>query len=292
MKRLFIALSLWGIITTSSISQNSLQPAKKGYAPVNGLKMYYEVYGEGEPVILLHGAYMTIGLNWGEMIPELAKSRQVIAVEMQGHGHTADTNRPFDYKSLAGDVAGVLKHLKIKKTDVIGYSFGGTIALQFGIDYPELVDEMIIISTAYKSDGWSEAVHDAITSLQPNFLDNTPLKTTYDNIAPDPDHWEAFVSKFIEFDKQSYDLGSENISNISAPILFIMGDNDGVDLNHVTEMYKLCGGGVFADYAGVPQSQLAILPGKGHVALMMDTPAIMSLVDPFLNKAPTAQHKN
>lgn len=290
MKRILTTLILLITMTTASISQTSLKPAKKGYAPVNGLKMYYEVYGKGEPILLLHGAYMNINLNWAPMIPELAKSRQVIAVEMQGHGHTADIDRPFDYKSFASDVAGLIKHLDIKRTDVIGYSFGGTIALQFGIDHPELVNKMVIISTAYKSNGWSEEAQKAFTSMQPDFLDNTPLKATYDTIAPDPGHWRAFVTKFIDFDQKSYDLGSENIKNISAPILFIMGDNDGVDLSHVTEMYKLCGGGVFADFVGVPKSQLAVIPGKGHVSLMMDTSNILSYVNPFLEGKHSTQY--
>lgn len=269
-----------------AVGQTKNKPSASGYAPVNGQEIYYEIHGEGKPVILLHGAYMTIGMNWGEIIPVLSETRKVIAVEMQGHGHTADTERAFNYKSLASDVAGVLKHLNIPEADIIGYSFGGTIALKTGIDYPEMIRKMIIISSTYKMEGWIPRVREAIHTMQPDFLDQTPLKTEYEKVAPDPGHWRPFIEKFIAFDREGYDLGAENIGKLKSPVLFVMGDNDGVDLNHIAEMYRLCGGGVSGDMEGIPESQLAILPGKSHVGLMMDTKGILSAIIPFLEDTP------
>lgn len=286
MKKNLLALGIAIISVVSAISQEITKPSTTGYVPLDGIDMYYEVYGEGDPVVLLHGAYMTIDLNWAKVIPELSKTKKVIAVEMQGHGHTADTDRPFNYKDLAADIAGLLKHLNIDKADLIGYSFGGTVAFKTAIDFPEMIDKMIIISSVYKLKGWMPEAQETFHTIEPSFFDNTPLKSEYEKIAPDPGNWTSFVEKFIQFDIQDYDLGAANIKNIQAPVLFIMGDNDGVDLDHITEMYRLCGGSVFGDVKGLPKSQLAILPGKTHVGLMMDTEPILSIVQPFLDDKP------
>lgn len=280
------AASVICLATSFSFSQtgSDIPAVKTGYAPVNSLKMYYEIHGSGKPVILLHGAYMTINLNWSELIPELSKTRKVIAVEMQGHGRTADIDRPYSYQAMADDIAKLLKYLNIDSADVIGYSFGGTVALQLGIAHPELIRKMVIVSTVYKYEGWLPEVRDMLKSFTPDFLDKTPLKTEYERIAPNPKYWTKFVTKFINFDTQDFDLGAENMKSIKSPVLFIMGDNDGVDLNHVADMYKLCGGNVFGDVAGLPESQLAILPGMTHVNLMMATNQLMTLVNPFLDR--------
>lgn len=280
-KPFMMTLVIFTISISSVIAQ---QPTLKssGYAPVNGLKLYYEIHGEGKPLIVLHGSYMTIGLNYGQMIPELAKKRQVIAIEMQGHGHTADINRDISFENLASDVAGLLKYLKIEKTDVLGYSLGASVALKFTLDHPEMVDRLVSISSTYKHDGWQKEAREVFLSMQPGFLENTPLKTEYDRIAPDKSQWTNWVKKMMVFDAQSYDFGKEHVRAIKCPVLMISGDNDGVDLNHVVEMYKAIGGGVFGDMAGIPPSRLAILPGHGHVSLMMETGQLLKFIDPFL----------
>jgi pimeloyl-ACP methyl ester carboxylesterase len=276
------------LLGTIFISQNvpqtiaQVKNAANGYAPVNGLKMYYEIHGDGPPIVLLHGAFMTIELNWSELIPELSKTRKVIAVELQGHGRTNDTDRPYDHKSLASDVAGLLKHLKIDSTDVIGYSFGGTVALQFGIQYPELVKSLVIISTAYKYDGWLPQVREMLKPMTPAMFDNTPLKTEYEKVAPNPKNWVPFATKLMKFNSQGFDLGAENMKKIKSPALFIMGDNDGVDMKHKADMYQLVGGNVFGDMAGQPKSQLAIIPGTSHVSVMMQTKQLLIYLKPFL----------
>src|SRR5579862_4028333 len=159
--------------------------AESGYAPVNGIKVYYEVYGEGKPLVLLHGAFMTIGMNWGQLIPELSKTRKVIAIEMRGHGHTPFSDGKLDLATMASDVDGVMDHLKIESADVVGYSMGGSVAYQLTIQNPKRVNKLVIISSTYKTSGWRPEVSNAFKGFKPEFLMNTPLKTAYDAVAPD-----------------------------------------------------------------------------------------------------------
>src|SRR5258705_5298991 len=152
--KIFFAIAFCSLMTLQSFSQPN-KPAQASYAPVNGLKMYYEVYGEGKPLVLLHGAFMTIGTNFGQLIPELSKTRKIIAVELQGHGRTADIDRPFSFQSLADDVAALLKYLKVDSADIFGYSMGGVTAWQVAIRHPEVVRRLIITSGVYKYEGWT-----------------------------------------------------------------------------------------------------------------------------------------
>lgn len=276
-----LPLILLNLITTSVSAQQ-----QKGFAPVNGLKLYYEIHGEGKPILLFHGSYMGID-SWGHFLQQLAKTRQVIAVEMQGHGHTADIDRPFSYTSMADDAAQLLKYLKIDKADILGYSLGGTIALEFGIRHPELTNNIVVISSVFKHEGWSEDVRTALKSIKPEFLDNTPMKAEYDRIAPNPKHWRSFVKKLTDFGNTDFNLGEENIKNMKSPVLLIMGDNDGVDPDHIIQIYRLLGGSVFADMAGLPKSQLAILPGKTHVSLMEETQPMADMINAFLDRKKT-----
>ena len=255
-----------------------------GYAPVNGLKMYYEIHGTGKPIVLVHGSYMTIGMNYGELIPLLAQNHKVIVLEMQGHGRTADINRPFSYDALASDIAGLLRYLKIAHADILGYSLGATVALDFAIKYPAMTDNLIFISSAYKSDGWTEEARAIFQSMKAAFLDETPLKTEYDKLAPDKGHWHAFVDKMVQFDAAPFDLGADQVKAVRAPVLMIGGDNDGVDLHHVADMYRLLGGGIMGDMKGLPKSRLAIIPGTSHVSLMMQTDKLMPVITAFLDK--------
>ena len=285
----FLILALYFTILSAMSTQAQLtaqMPTLKssGYAPVNGLKLYYEIHGEGQPIVLLHGAYMTIDLNWREIIPELAKSHKVIALEMQGHGRTADIDRPVTFKALGDDVAGLLKYLKIDSADVLGYSLGGTVAFSFAIQHPEMLKKLVLISTVYKTTGWQPELQAAFKNFKPELFENTPLKAAYEAVAPDPGHWKQFLAKYMEYGKQDYNLGDDNVKAIKAPALVIMGDNDGVDLRFKADLYKLLGGGVIGDFAGLPKSQLAILPGTTHVSLMMETSKLLAIIQPFLIK--------
>jgi pimeloyl-ACP methyl ester carboxylesterase len=280
-----LAMVVWTTQINSTMAQTT--PTKQtssrqsGYASVNGLKMYYEIHGDGEPLVLLHGSFMTIDMNWSALIPELSKIRKVIAVEMQGHGRTADIKRSFSYDALASDVAELIKHLNLDSAEVLGYSLGGTVAMQLAIQHPDLVKKLILISTVFKYNGWLPEVTGMIKTFTPTTFDNTPLITEYKRIAPDTSHWHAFIEKMLKFENQPYDLGEDKIKGIKVPVLLIMGDNDGVDLNHTVTMYRSFGGGVFGDIAGLPKSQLAIVPATTHVSLMMDPENILGPIKTF-----------
>src|SRR4029079_5071917 len=191
MKNLMLIIAIMFAALPSNGQQ--IKPSKSGYAPVNGIKVYYEIYGEGKPIILLHGAFYTIDMNWGELIPELSKTRKIIAIEMQGHGHTAFSDRKLSIATLANDVERVMDYLKIDSADVAGFSMGGSVAYQFAVQSPKRLRKLVIISSTYKTNGWLPIVNNAFDNFKPEFFDNTPLKTTYDLVAPDKTKWRKFL---------------------------------------------------------------------------------------------------
>jgi len=259
-----------------------IKPSSSGYAPVNGIKVYYEVYGEGRPLVLLHGAFYTIQMNWAELIPELSKTRKVIAIEMQGHGHTPYSDRKLSITTLASDVEKLMDYLKIDSADVAGFSMGGSIAYQFAVQSPNRLRRLVIISSAYKTNGWLPIVNGAFKDFKPEFFDNTPLQTGYDAVAPDKTKWRKFLAQMFVFAKEPFNVGDSNISKITAPVLIISGDNDGTDKVELAKTYQLLGGGIAADMAPMPKSQLAIVPSQGHVSLMMQTTTILNYLNSFL----------
>ena len=259
------------------------KPAASGYAPVNGIKVYYEVYGEGKPLVLLHGAFYTIEMNWGQLIPELSKTRKVIAIEFQGHGHTPFSDRKLDLATLASDVEGVMNYLKVDSADVAGFSMGGSIAYQLTVNSPKRVRKLVIISSTYKTNGWLPAVNNGFKGFKPEFFSNTPMKAAYDAVAPDKTKWRKFVEQMIAFAGVPFDIGDANIAKITSPVLLISGDNDGLDKVELMKTYRLLGGGVSADLGPMPKSHLAIVPSQGHVSLMMQTDAISGYLAAFLN---------
>ncbi|MGZ3871532.1 MAG: alpha/beta fold hydrolase [Mucilaginibacter sp.] len=290
MKRLFtgyqvskalmiIALLLFTVVRSNA---QQLKPSASGYAPVNGIKVYYEVYGEGKPLILLHGAFMTIEMNWGQLIPELSKTRKVIAVEMRGHGHTPFSDGKLDLAAMASDVDGVMNYLKVENADVVGYSMGGSIAYQLTIQNPIRVGKLVIISSTYKTGGWLPVVANGFKGFKPEFFDNTPLRAAYDAVAPDKTKWTKFVEQMIVFVQTPFDMGDANIAKITSPVLIISGDNDGLDKVELAKTYQLLGGGVAADMGPMPKSHLAIVPSQSHVSLMMQTKTILGYLNDFL----------
>jgi pimeloyl-ACP methyl ester carboxylesterase len=268
-------------ITFQSKGQQ-VKPAKSGYAPVNGTKVYYEVYGKGRTIILLHGAFYTIDMNWGQLIPELSKTRKVIAIEFQGHGHTPFSDRKLDIVTLASDVEEVMNFLKVDSADVAGFSMGGSVAYQFAIQSPKRLRKLVIISSTYKTSGWLPVINNGFKDFKPEFFDNTPIKTAYFAVAPDKTKWTKFLKQMFDFAEVPFNCGDSNIAKIAAPVLIISGDNDGLDKVELMKTYQLLGGGVSADLSPMPKSHLAIVPSQGHVSLMMDTKTIFRYMNDFL----------
>src|SRR5260370_13128935 len=242
------------------------QKPTTGYAPVNGLKMYYEVHGSGDPVVLLHGSFMTITNNWPQWIGELSKTRKVIAVEMQGHGRTADIKRDFSYENLADDVAALLDHLKIPSPDLIGYSMGEGVAMQCAIRHPEKVRKVVSISARFRQDGLVKEGLDAFPKLTPEAFKGSPIETEYKKLSPTPNEFPNFVKHLPAAESKPDDLGADKLKATKAPMFFIHGDADGVRLDHIAEMFRLKGGEVIGHILPRPESTLAILPQTTHVA--------------------------
>jgi pimeloyl-ACP methyl ester carboxylesterase len=261
---------------------------KGNYAEVNGLNMYYEIHGAGEPLVVLHGAYMTIDAM-GEVVPELAKSRQVIAVELQGHGRTADIeDRPITYEQMADDIAALLRHLAIEKADVFGYSMGGGAALQVAIRHPEAVRKLVVASASYTSDGMHPELLEMIPSITPEVFAGSPIEEAYLRTAPRPEDFPTLVAKLKQLDMEPFAWLPEDIGGIAAPTLLIIGDSDAIRLEHAVEMFRLLGGGVMGDMGGLPKSQLAVLPGTTHFVPpgsgVLDRAGwLLAMIPPFLD---------
>ncbi len=269
-------------------SQN-IKPTESGYADVNGLKMYYEVYGNGKPIVLLHGSYMNIPMNWLHIIPQLAQDRKVVVTEMQGHGRTKDIARDFSYEGMADDVSGLLKHLQIDSADILGYSMGGGVAFQVAVRHPEQVRRLVVLSGTYAHDGWWPDVEASFATFTPDMFKGTPIQKQYDSLGNDPAHFPEFVRKVISIDLKPYDW-SKDVKNIQAPMFLAIGDADGVRYEHALDLFRAKGGGKMGDIHGLPQSRLAILPGTTHIGMMQRTewliPMITDFLDSDLNAAP------
>lgn len=278
--RTILLIAIITLLASQSNAQH-IKPSNSGYAPANGSKVYYEVYGEGMPIVLLHGAFYTIDLNWSQLIPELSKTRKVIAIEMQGHGHTPYSDRKLSITTLASDVEKVMDYLKIDSADVAGYSMGGSVAYQFAAQSPKRLRKLIIISSTYKTDGWLPIVNGAFKDFKPEFFDNTPLQTAYDAVAPDKTKWRSFLKQMFDFAQEPFNVGDSNIAKITAPVLIISGDNDGLNKVELMKTYQLLGGGV-SDLSPMPKSHLAIVPAQTHVGLMMQTTTILNYMNDFL----------
>jgi pimeloyl-ACP methyl ester carboxylesterase len=277
----FVMMMLLTMLLSGVVSGQ--QKPTTGYAPVGGLKMYYEIHGSGEPVVLLHGAFMAITDDWRGWISELSKTRKVIAVEMQGHGRTADIKRDITYENLSDDVAGLLDYLKIPNADIIGYSLGGGVAIECAIRHPEKVRKVVSISAPIRRDGWVKEANDVWLNFTWEVLKGTPAETEWKKLNPTPDGFPNFFNHIKAMALRPYDFGADKFKATKAPMFFIHGDADGVRLDHIAEMYRLKGGDLHGDMRPHPESRLAILPDTTHVTLMNRMTTIVPMVNEFLD---------
>jgi pimeloyl-ACP methyl ester carboxylesterase len=269
-------------------SGNASTLIESGYAPVNGLKMYYEIHGARQgadlPLVLLHGAFSSIEPDFAPMLPIFAKTRQVIAVEQQGHGHTADIDRPLRNEHMADDTVALLQHLGIQKADFFGYSMGSDVAMSIGYHHPEMARKLVLAGgTSYNLEGLHPSLREGPDNMPPDALDGTPWKEAYDKVAPNPKGWATLIAKKNEMDHHYQPWTPEQIQSFKAPMLILVGDSDIVRPEHVVEMFRLVGGGVAGDVVGLPASQLAILPGTTHVTVVYRVDWVTSMTNEFLN---------
>ncbi len=255
-----------------------------GYADVNGLQMYYEIHGAGGvPLVLLHGGISTIGVDFGAILPGLSASRQVIAVEQQGHGHTGDIDRPLSTAQMADDTAALLQHLGVEQADVLGYSVGAGIALELAIREPELVRKLVFMTLIVDQTGYYPGHLEGMAMIEPEMLAGSPFAEAYAAAAPNPDDWPVLIEKIKTFAAAEAGWTAEQIEAVSAPALIIAGDSDIVRPEHAVATFRLFGGGVPGDMMGLPASQLAILPGTTHITLVQRPEWLLSMIVPFLD---------
>ena len=257
--------------------------AKSGYAPVNGLEMYYEIHGTGQPLVLLHGALSATGTSFGRVLPALARTRQVIAVELQAHGRTADVDRPLTMQQMAEDTAALLRHLGIGRADLFGYSMGAGVALQVAIEHPDLVRKLVVASLTYSRDGFHPGLLEGIDSLKPEDLAGSPFQEEYARIAPHPEDWPRLIDKTKQLDVGFQGWSADAVRSVKAPTLIVIADSDIVRPEHAVEMFRLLGGGVIGDVAGLPRSRLAVLPGTTHITLVDRADWLASMITEFLD---------
>ena len=277
------------LLCSSAYAQNNpatVQPVKTGYADVNGLHMYYEVYGRGEPLILLHGGFGSTDM-FSSVMPTLSAKRQVIAVDMQAHGRTADIDRPMTFEALSNDVVALLKYFKLDKADIMGYSIGGSVALYTVIKHPELVRRAVIVSAPFKRKGeYGDllAQQDQMGPQAAEFMKQLPVYPPYAKIAPRPADWPRLVTKVAQLIQKDYDWSVE-VKNIKTPLLLLCGDADMFPPSHAAEFFALLGGGqrdAGWDGKARPQSQLAILSNTTHYNIFMN-PTLATAANNFLD---------
>jgi len=256
-----------------------------GYVDVNGMKLYYEVHGkstpEKEPLIILHGAYMNIP-SMGTIIPELAKTHKVYALEFQGHGRTTDIDRPITYPNLADDVAAFMDAIGLVKADVFGYSMGAGAGLQLAIRHPEKVNKLVAASIAYDDEGRQPEFKALIPQMTVEMFVNMPFAEDYRRLAPNPEGFPELVKKLIQAEKEPM-AWEKDVRAMKTPVLIIYGDADGYTLDHAVAMFRLLGGGVMGDTGKpLPVSRLAVLPATSHTAVITQTDLLIGFIEPFL----------
>jgi pimeloyl-ACP methyl ester carboxylesterase len=261
------------------------------YADVNGISLYYEEHGSGQPLILLHGGYGT-GEMYAPILPSLASGRRVVTVDLQGHGRTADVDRPLRFQTMGDDIAALIGHLGLARADVMGCSLGAGVALRAAIQHPDLVRRLVIVSHPVRHDGWFPESLAGFDQMGPAFAEamkQSPIYEIYSRVAPRAEDWPVLVGKMGTMLRQDYDWSAE-VEKITAPVMLVYGDADSVRPAHIAEFYALLGGGLRDanwDGSARPVARLAILPSHTHYDIFL-SPDLTNAVIPFLD-APTLE---
>jgi pimeloyl-ACP methyl ester carboxylesterase len=271
--------------TEEATPASSAESAAGNYASVNSLEMYYEIHGSGgQPIVLIHGG-LGGTVDFAQLIPVLSQTRQVIAIELQGHGHTADIDRPFSMETMADDVAALIDTLELGQVDVLGFSLGGGVALRTAIQYPEKVHKLVLLSTPMSRSGWHEEVlagMGAMNTEAASMMLETPMYQFYASVAPNVDDWAALIQKTGDLQRTDYDWSAE-VAELQMPVLLVVGDSDSVRLDHAVEMFELLGGNIPGDFGTLPNSQLIVLPRTGHYSTLFRVDLLASVIPSFLD---------
>jgi pimeloyl-ACP methyl ester carboxylesterase len=272
---LFVAASLL-LVSTALVEAQGGKRVK-----VNGMQMYYEVSGTGDPLVVLHGAYMNIP-TMGAIIPRLAKTHRVYAVELQGHGRTTDIDRPITYPNMADDVAAFMDSVGLRRADVFGYSMGAIVGLQLAIRHPAKVSKLVAASVAYDLRGWQPAFTEVIPQMTVEMIVQMPFAKEYPKLAANPNGFPELARKLIALEKEPMAWEAE-VKALKTPVLIIAGDADVATLEHSVAMFRLLGGGVMGDMGKpLPPSRLAIMPATAHTAVISQPDMLHGFIEPFL----------
>jgi pimeloyl-ACP methyl ester carboxylesterase len=263
------------------------QAVTTGYAPVSGVSMYWESRGEGGvPLILVHGGYGWIG-TFGSLLADLSADRQVIGIELRGHGHTADTGQPFTWAALADDIAALIAHLGLGQADLLGQSLGGIASLRCAIAHPDLVRRLVVVSAPHRRDGWLPEIRAAFDQMSRatllDVLGPSPVGEAYRAAAPDPGGLPELIDKTGALLREPFDWSAE-VRGLALPVLLVYGDADSIPPASAAEFFALLGGGQRDPLPGGPlpvDSRLAILPGITHYSIL-DAPQLPGIIDGFL----------
>jgi pimeloyl-ACP methyl ester carboxylesterase len=258
-------------------------PAAGRHAEVNGLQLYYEVHGSGRPLVLLHGALSAIGSSFGKLIPTLAQTHQVIAIDQQAHGRTADIDRPLSVEQMAEDTAALLRQLEISGADFFGYSLGAGVALYVARQHPGLVRRVAVASVTFNDEGFVPGLLEGMKQLQPEMMMGSPWQMEYAEIAPRPQDFATLIAKAKDMSLRYPRWTAEDIQALRMPVLLILGDSDIVRPEHAVEAFRLLGGGIPASGVGQPKARLAILPATTHVGVIDRTEWLLTMLEEFLN---------
>ena len=270
--------------TTETSARTPLAPASSGYADVNGIRLYHEIYGQGEPLVLLHGGLMTIG-EMSTPLESFAKTRKVIAVELQGHGRTADTDRPLSFATMGDDIAALIDHLDIAKADIVGLSLGGAVGLRTAIQHPETVRRLVVVSSPCAKSGWYPEAQKGMGQVSAAMAEHMMQTPTgkFSTQWPEPQRFPQFLDKMGKTLGASYDW-SADVKQLPMPVLLVFADNDSVSLKHIAEFFALLGGGVKEpgwQNTRLSRARLAIVPGYSHYNFV-NAPELAPIIDKYL----------